>query len=86
VTTASFKKRAEIVLFSTSTLKRVSVKVLEQQYTAEAIGNNKHKIIFTDIKRTGQYTADVFEGDNLIGQVEFDIQPESGKTNDSDWF
>ncbi|OGU05540.1 MAG: hypothetical protein A2075_23905 [Geobacteraceae bacterium GWC2_58_44] len=86
VAIASFKKNAEIVLFSKDALKCVSVRVVGRRYTAEAIGNNKHKIIFPDIKRAGQYTADVFEGDNLIGQVEFDIQRESGKTNDSDWF
>jgi hypothetical protein len=88
VTTASFKKNAEIVLFSKNTLKRVSVKVLEtgRKYDAESIGNNKHKVIFTDIKQAKTYTADVFEGDNLIGQVEFEIQRESGKINDSDWF
>lgn len=85
-TTASFKKSAEIILFSTSSLKNVTVKVLERQYTAEAIDNQKHKIILTDIKKTGKYTADVFEGDNLIGQVEFEVQRESGKTNDVDWF
>jgi hypothetical protein len=86
LTTASFKKNAEIVLFSKNTLKRVSVKVLGQGYDAESIGNNKHKIVFPDIKQAGKYTAGVFEGDNLIGQVEFEIQRESGKTKDSDWF
>jgi len=86
VAIASFKKNAEIVLFSKNVLKGVSVWVLGRQYLAEAIGNNKHKIIFPDIKRAGKYIADVLQGDNLIGQVEFDIQRESGKTNDSDWF
>lgn len=86
VTTASYKKNAEIVLFSKDTLKNVSVRVHGKQYSAEAIGNNKHKIIFQDIKRSGKYTADVFEGDNLIGQVDFEVQRESGKAIDSDWF
>jgi hypothetical protein len=85
-TMASFKKNAEIILFSISSLKNVSVEVNGKQYTAEAIGNQKHKIVFADIKKAGQYTANVFEGDNLIGQVEFEIQRESGRTNDSDWF
>jgi hypothetical protein len=85
-TTTSFKKNAEIILFSTSPLKNVSIRVLGRQYAAEAIGNQKHKIVMGDIKKAGKYTADVFEGDNLIGQVEFEVQRESGKTNDSDWF
>ncbi len=86
VTTASFKKNAEIVIFSKNALKSVSVRVNGKQYSSESVGNNKHKIVFTDIKRAGQYIADVFEGDNLIGQVAFEVQSESGKTKDSDWF
>lgn len=86
VITASYKKNAEIILFSKNTLKQVSVKVDGQQYEAEAVGNNKHRVIFPDIKRAQKYTADVFEGDNLVGQVEFEIQRESGRTKDSDWF
>ena len=86
VTTTSFKKNAEIILFSTSSLKNVSIRLLEQRYVAEPIGNQKHRVIFEDIKKTGKYIADVFEGDNLIGQIEFEIQRESAKTQDSDWF
>ena len=84
--TDRFKKNAEIILFSKNILSNVSVWVLGRQYYAESVGNNKHKIVFSDIKKAGKYTADVFDGDNLIGQVEFDVQRESGKTNDSDWF
>jgi len=84
--TTSFKKNAEITLFCTSSLKNVSVRVCGRQYAAEAIGNKKYKAVLADIKKTGKYAADVFEAENLIGQVEFEIQRESGKTNDSDWF
>ena len=86
MTTASFKKNAEIVLFSKNALKSVSVRVNGKQYLSDSIGNNKHKIGFHDIKRAGKYIADVFEGDNLIGQVAFEVQSESGKAKDSDWF
>ncbi|MFH1882309.1 MAG: BREX-4 system phosphatase PglZ [Planctomycetota bacterium] len=86
ITTSSFRKNAEIVLFSTSALKNVSVSVNGKQYSAEAIGNQKHKVVFPDIKRTGKYTVDVYEDDNLIGQMEFEVQRESGGTNDEDWF
>ena len=86
VTTTSYKKNAEIILFSTSSLKNVSIRLLEQRYVAEPIGNQKYRVIFEDIKKTGKYIADVFEGDNLIGQIEFEIQRESAKTQDADWF
>lgn len=86
ITTTSFRKNAEIVLFSTSVLKNVSVSVSGKHYAAESIGNQKHKVVFPDIKRTGMYTVDVYEDDNLIGQIEFEVQRESGGTNDEDWF
>lgn len=86
ITKTSFKKNAEIVLFSTSSLQNVSARVNGKQYTAKSIGNQKHKVVFPDIKKTGKYTVDVFEGDTLIGQLEFEVQRESGGTNDADWF
>ncbi|GHV54674.1 hypothetical protein FACS1894216_15180 [Synergistales bacterium] len=82
VTTRSFRKNADIVLFSVNVLKKVSVLVGENRYDAEAIGDNKHKITFPDIKRAGKHSADVYEGDNLIGQVTFEIRLESVKEND----
>lgn len=86
VTTASYRKNAEIILFSKSLLESVSIKVEGKHYPAEAIGSNKHKVVLSDVKRAGKYTADVFEGDNLIGQVEFEVQRESGRAIDTDWF
>jgi hypothetical protein len=85
-TSASYKKNAEIVLFSKNSLKKVSVKVKGKSYDAETIENNKFKISFPDLKSAEKYRADVYEGDNLIGQVEFQIHRESGKVNDADWF
>jgi len=75
-------------LFSTSPLKNVSILIqgIDNRYYAECIGNNKHKIILPDIKKAGRYNADVFEGHNLIGKSEFEIQRESGKTTEDDWF
>ncbi len=86
ITTTSFRKTAKIVLFSTSVLKNVSVSVNGKHYVAESIGNQKYKVVFPDIKRTGKYTVDVYEDDNLIGQIEFEVQRESGGTNYEDWF
>jgi hypothetical protein len=81
VTTASFRKNAEIVLFIANNLKKVSVLVSGNRYDAQTIGD-KHKVVFTDIEKTGKYAADVFDGDNLIGNVEFEIQRESAKEKD----
>ena len=85
-TTASFKKNAEIILFSKNKLKKVSIRVIGKQYYSEKIADNKYKIILPDIKKAGSYTADVLEGDNLIGEIIFNVVRESGKSNDTDWF
>jgi hypothetical protein len=85
-TTASYKKNAEIILFSKNKLKKVSLRIFGKQYFAEKINDNKHKIILQDIKKTGHYTADVLEGDSLIGEISFDIRSESVKSNDKGWF
>jgi hypothetical protein len=81
--TASFQKCAEIVLFSKNNLKPVSVMVKGCRYVAEKTDDNHHKVMLLDIKRAGAYTADVFDGDDLIYQVEFTIENESGKKNDA---
>ena len=88
ITTTSFKKNAELVLFSTSRLDNVSIRVRgnKAMYEAEPVGENKHKITLPDIKKAGQYKADFFKEHNLIGIIEFKVQRESGSTRDSDWF
>ena len=88
VTETSFKKDAEIILFSPNKLTNVSIRIHGDSllHDAELVSTNKHKISLLGIKKTGKYTADVFEGHNLIGQVDFEVQRESGKTQDSDWF
>lgn len=86
VTTASYRKKPEIILFSKSILKRVSVRVLGKRYAAEELDSNRHRVIFPDIKRAGKYTADVFEGDSLIGQVEFVVEHEGARMRDLDLF
>lgn len=82
----SYKKTAEMILFSKNSLSMLSIKVCGKLYYAKAISPNKHKVILADISSAGKYRADVFEGDNLIGQVEFEIQRAIVKQNDSDWF
>lgn len=82
VITVSYRKNAEIILFSKSNLATVSVEVNGKRYTAERLDNNHHKVIFADIKRAGKYPCDVFDGYDLIGHVEFIAENESGKKND----
>jgi hypothetical protein len=86
ITKTSFKKDAEIVLLISCMLSSVSVRINGKHYSVVDVGDNKHKIILSDINKSGKYIADVFEGDNLIGQVNFEVQRESASSNDQDWF
>ncbi len=80
--TASYKKKPEIVLFSTNKLNTVSVVIKKKRYQAVKTDDNLFKVLLDDL-RAGNYSADVFDDDNLIGQVEFTIASESGTKNDS---
>jgi hypothetical protein len=84
--TASYRKNAEVVLFSKNKLKKVSLRINGKIYPAKNIGDNKYKIELPNIKKTGAYIADVLEGDSLIGEISFNVIRESGKSNDTDWF
>jgi hypothetical protein len=80
--TASYKKKPEIILFSKSKLNIVSVVVKKKRYQAVKTSDNLYSVLLADL-RAGNYSADVFDSDNLIGQVEFTIASESGTKNDS---
>lgn len=70
---------AKVVLFSKAKLSNVILSVIEtkKQYRGVQI-DDTHYAIQTDIRRKGNYHADVFDGDNLIGKIEFTVQSKSG--------
>jgi hypothetical protein len=79
----SSRKSAEIILFSKNFLATVSVEVNGKRYIAEKIGNNHHKVVLSGIKqRKEPYTAIVFEGDNQIKEVSFNVVSEIARMND----
>jgi hypothetical protein len=82
VITTSFRKKAEITLFSLNALDNISVVVGGKKYTAQKLDENRHKIIFPDIQRAGTYNADVFDDDNLIEKIEFTVRKEIAHEND----
>jgi len=86
ITTTSFKKMAEIILFCKYELKDVSVVIDGHKYLATSEGNN-HVIIFKDPPlKKGMYKADVYEGDAIISIVEFEVIPESGGVKKDEMF
>jgi hypothetical protein len=79
---ADYRTEAIITLFSNTKLENVSIYVKEKKkpYAAERTDDNHYKVE-TDIKRAGEYNADVFSGDDLIGKVKFIAQGGIGKKN-----
>jgi len=74
VITANFKTPAELVLFSTTELNDISLEVKNKRYAAAKIDQNRWRVIMPDIKRAGNYSAEVFENDDLIGTVMFTVK------------
>ncbi len=83
VVTVSYRKNAEITLYSKSPLTAVSVIVKDKRYPAAKIDNNHYKVSLSGIKWAGEYTADVYNNDDLIDKLTVKVQNESGKINDA---
>jgi len=75
-------KPAAFTLFSKSELGNVIIIIKDKPYPAERIDKNHHRIV-TDITKAGEYLADVFDGDNLVGKITINVQSETGKKNDA---
>jgi hypothetical protein len=74
---------AEITLFLNSPLKNVSVILNGKRYPATSLDSNHYKVGLPNMKRAGDYLADVYSGDDLIGKILIKAQGKSGKVNDA---
>jgi hypothetical protein len=79
---ADYRTPAVLELFSTSNLYNVSVVVKGKRYETEKVDENHHQVILPNIKRPGDYVAEVFEGDNLVGNLNFTVKSGVGGEND----
>lgn len=88
---ASYKKKAEIQLFSKTKLKNVSVCVKsdtirsfrEQYYDTVTEDNQMFTVSMPDVKRAGQYTLDIYSNNNLIAsKLEFSVKKEGVSEKD----
>ena len=77
---SSWDEAPFIEIFSPAKINKLSLRFNGHIYKSIPIGEKKHRIVFDDFKRSGIYTADVLDGDNLIGVVTFKIEKRSGKT------
>jgi hypothetical protein len=63
-------------------LKDVSVILNGTRYSAVKMDDNHYRVTLPDIKRAGEYPADVYAGDDLVGKIQIVTQSKSGKVND----
>jgi len=54
-----------------------------KSYSAENIDGTHYKVLMPDIKRGGKYTADVFDGSDLIGNITLNVKGAVGSSNSS---
>jgi hypothetical protein len=71
----------EIELFFNTPIRNVSLVLNGKQYPAIQTDDNHYRVKLPDIRRAGEYPADVFAGDNLIGEILIKAQGKSGKVN-----
>lgn len=81
--TVDFRTGTEIKLFFNSPVQDVSVVLSGKPYSASQIDANHYSVKLPDTKRAGEYPADVYASDNLIGKIIIKAQGKSGKINDA---
>lgn len=81
--TVSFRKKAQIELFSKTKLENISVCVEGKYYDADPTDNNKFLVKMPDLKQAKEYIADIYVNNNLVvSGLQFTIQKESSKERD----
>ena len=81
--TFSFRKKAEIILFSKTKLENVTVSVSGKYYDAVPIDENKFSVTMPDLRQAKEYFADVYSNNNLVASgLKFNAQKEGSKVKD----
>jgi len=83
IVTVDFRQGTEIELFFNSVVKDVSLILSGKHYQGVQLDDNHFKVALPDIKRSCDYPADVYAGDDLIGKIIIKVQGKSGKVNDA---
>ncbi len=81
--TVSFRKKAEIKLYSNTKLKDVKVSVEGKYYEATMQDNNTYIVRMPDLNKAKSYCMNVYSFNNLIAEnLEFTIKKESSQEKD----
>ncbi len=62
----SMRKKAEIEIFSNIILSELSIKVNGKFYSGNKIGDRKFTVQMPDIRKAGDYKADIYSNNNII--------------------
>ena len=81
--TVDSRTGTEINLFINSPTNDVSVVLDSKAYQANQTDSNHYNVKLPDMKRAGNYSADVYAEDNLIGTITIRAQGKSGKVNNA---
>jgi len=77
-----FRTGTAIQLFFSAPAKDVSIVLNGKRYAAAQTDAYHYDVRLPDTKRAGEYPAEVYAGDDLIGKVLIQAQGKSGKIND----
>ena len=77
----SFRKKAELQLFSKTKLGGVTVcvngkKLENKYYDAESQNDNLYLVRMPDVKNAGEYSLKVFSNNNPVAQLNFTVKKE----------
>lgn len=73
--------RLSIYISEVDNQNNVSLVIGEKKYIAVCIDATHYEVVLEDIKRAKSCHADVFDGDNLLGGIDFKIKSKSGNVD-----
>lgn len=83
IITVSYRKKAQIRLFSKTKIENIRIKVENQFYPAQEVDNNIYLVEMPNLKKAKHYKLDVFASNYpIVSGLDFEIRKESSQEND----
>lgn len=77
-----FRSRLELKVRLSCKLTHIFVRIDGKTYESETTSGYLHVVPIEDIKKTGKYIAEIYNGDNIIGQIQFSVEKTAAKEID----